>query len=219
MRNFRQYAFRNNGEIDIYMAQSEFDFEDGTVEDNNHSGSVQDDYNVYDVYSSDEDDTASLDHLSDGEDEVVDIRKQKSVPKNKKKAPIMFDETFMARIFNGLEREKIVEREVGPDDEFNLEDEDKLGDYWQIHDPKTKWKFMKPVLGERFEGPDQLKKCLTFYALANGLKLFYEINDGKRLCARCNKDKDGKPRCSYRMWASWMQKERSFQVKSLVEDC
>ncbi|GJU81935.1 hypothetical protein Tco_1284300, partial [Tanacetum coccineum] len=85
-----QYAFRNNGEIGIYMAQSEFDFEDGTIEANNHSGSDQDDYNVY---SSDEDDTASLDHLSDGESEVVDIRKQKSLPKNKKKIPIMFDET------------------------------------------------------------------------------------------------------------------------------
>ncbi|GJR04515.1 hypothetical protein Tco_0527499 [Tanacetum coccineum] len=169
MRNFRQYAFRNNGEIDIYMAQSEFDFEDGTIKANNHSGSDQDDYNVYDVYSSDEDDTSSLDHLSDGEDEVVDIRKQKSIPKNKKKIPIMFDETFLARIFNGLEREKNVEREVGSDDEFNPEDEDKLGDHWPTHDPKTKWKFMKPVLGERFEGPDQLKRCLTFYALANGL--------------------------------------------------
>nr|GEX16585.1 hypothetical protein CTI12_AA529990 [Tanacetum cinerariifolium] len=39
MRNFRQYASRNNGEIDIYMAQYEFDFEDGTIEANNHSGS------------------------------------------------------------------------------------------------------------------------------------------------------------------------------------
>ncbi|GJU63581.1 hypothetical protein Tco_1245416 [Tanacetum coccineum] len=59
------------------------------------------------------------------------------------------------------------------------EDEEKLGDHWPIHDPKTKWKFMKPVLGERVKGPDQLKRCLTFYALANGLKPFYESNDGK----------------------------------------
>ncbi|GJW46207.1 hypothetical protein Tco_0077853 [Tanacetum coccineum] len=116
----RQYAFRKNGEIDIYMAQSEFDFEDGTIEANNHSGSDQDEdnNNVYDVYSYDEDDTAFTRSLADGEDEVVDIRKRKSVPKDKKKIPIMFDETFLARIFNGSEREKIVEREVGPDDEF-----------------------------------------------------------------------------------------------------
>ncbi|GJW35893.1 hypothetical protein Tco_0058813, partial [Tanacetum coccineum] len=99
------------------------------------------------------DDTAFTRSLADGEDKVVDIRKRKSVPKDKKKIPIMFDETFLARIFNG--------------------------DHWPIHDPKTKWKFMKPVLGEGVEGRDQLKRCLTFYALANGLKLFYEINDGK----------------------------------------
>ncbi|GJT44351.1 calcium homeostasis endoplasmic reticulum protein [Tanacetum coccineum] len=115
-----QYAFRKNGEIDIYMAQSEFDFEDRTIEANKHIGSDQDEdnNNVYDVYSYDEDDTAFTRSLADGEDEVVDIRKRKSIPKDKKKIPIMFNETFLSRVFNGSEKEKIVEREVEPDDEF-----------------------------------------------------------------------------------------------------
>ena len=124
----------------------------------------------------------------------------------------------MARLFNGIEREKYIEKEVGPDDEFNVEDQDKLGDHWPIHNPNTKWKFMRPVLGERFEGVEQLKRCVTFYALANGLKLYYERNESKRLVVRCNRGNNGKAMCPYRLWASWMQKERSFQVKTLFDE-
>ncbi|GJS79484.1 gag-pol polyprotein [Tanacetum coccineum] len=140
------------------------------------------------VESSDNDDTASLDHLSDGEDEVVDIRTQKTAPKTKKKPTKMLDDTFL-----------YIEKEVGPDDEFNVEDHDKLGDHWPIHNPNTKWKFMRPVLGERFEGVEQLKRCVTFYALANGLKLYYERNEGRRLVVRCSRDNHGKAMCPYRL--------------------
>ncbi|GJV84098.1 hypothetical protein Tco_1523996 [Tanacetum coccineum] len=106
-------------------------------------------YDIYDIYSSDEDDTASLDHLS-----------------------------------NGLDKDK----HVGVDDELNPEDEDRLGEVWPIHDPKTKWKFTRPVLGER---------CLTYYALSNGYKLYHEVNDGKRLLIRCSRNADGKPECGH----------------------
>ncbi|GKD95397.1 hypothetical protein Tco_1375234 [Tanacetum coccineum] len=149
VRNCRQYALRNNGEIDIYMVHSEFSEHIGA--DSDVSESEEDDYEVYSVESSDNDDTASLDHLSNGEDEVVQVRTQKTAPKTKKKPTKMFDDKFLARLFNGIEREKYIEKEVGPDDEFNVEDHDKLGDHWPIHNPNTKWKFMRPVLGERFE--------------------------------------------------------------------
>ncbi|GJX88403.1 gag-pol polyprotein [Tanacetum coccineum] len=184
MHSLREHVLRNDGEIDVYMAHSEFDFDDRIIDDNQHSGSDEDDYDIHDVYSSDEDDTASLDHLSDGKDEIAGH----------------------------------VEKNVGLDDESNLADEDRLGELWPIHDPKAKWKFMRPVLGERFEGPDQLKRCLTYYAVSNGYKLYHEDNDEKRLLTRCSINADGKPKCTYRMWASWMQKERSFQVKSLVDE-
>ncbi|GKE67940.1 hypothetical protein Tco_1522101 [Tanacetum coccineum] len=83
--------------------------EDGLSEhiraDSDVSESEDDDYDVYSVYISDNDDTASLDQLSDGEDEVVDVK--------------------------GL-----------------------------------------------IEGVEQLKRCVTFYALTNVLKLYYERNEG-----------------------------------------
>ncbi|GJT62413.1 multidrug resistance-associated protein 5 [Tanacetum coccineum] len=147
MRNLREYALKNDGEIDVYMAHSKFDFDDRIIEDNHHSGSDEDDYDIYDIYSTDEDDTASLDYLSDGEDEIVGVRTQKSEPKNKKIIPVMFDDTFLATIFKGLDKDKYVEKNVVLNDEMNPEDEDRLGELWHIHDPKTKWKLMRPVLG------------------------------------------------------------------------
>ncbi|KAJ9540199.1 hypothetical protein OSB04_026705 [Centaurea solstitialis] len=40
---------------------------------------------------------------------------------------------------------------------------------YQIHDPKHKWKLMKPSLGGKYENLVQLKFCVTDYAIANGL--------------------------------------------------
>ncbi|GJZ74389.1 hypothetical protein Tco_0638535 [Tanacetum coccineum] len=66
VRNCRQYAPRNNVEIDIYMAHSEFS--EHITADSDVSESEDDVYYV----SFDNDETASLDHLTDGEDEVVE---------------------------------------------------------------------------------------------------------------------------------------------------
>ncbi|CAI9291984.1 unnamed protein product [Lactuca saligna] len=63
----------------------------------------------------------------------------------------------------------------------------------------------------------KLKFCLTNYAVKNGYKLYYEKNDGQRLLVRCCKDSKN-PSCPFRLWASWMSSERSFRIKSLVDD-
>ncbi|KAL7602969.1 hypothetical protein Lser_V15G16880 [Lactuca serriola] len=51
------------------------------------------------------------------------------------------------------------------------------------------WKKQKPILGMRFKGP------------------------GTRLLVRCSKGA-----CTFRLWASWMSDEESFQIKSLKAD-
>ncbi|GKA13355.1 hypothetical protein Tco_0693001 [Tanacetum coccineum] len=125
------------------------------VEQNDASDSDldDDDYNIYEYDSeSEESDTASVDHLSDGEEEIYDTRTRQPDPKPKK----MFDVTS----------------------------DDNIGDKFPIHDPTVKWKLMRPVLGEKYESPDQLKRALAFYALANGYKLYYEVNNPRRLLAK-----------------------------------
>ncbi|GJY82414.1 hypothetical protein Tco_0495790 [Tanacetum coccineum] len=154
----------------LYFVVPSLDLKDGLriMEENHHGGIDEDDYDIYNIYSFDEDDTASLDHLFDGEDEITIVRAHTSEPKNKKKILVMFDDTFLAIIFKWLDKDKHVENNVGLGDELNPKDEDRFGELWPIHDPKMKWKFMRPVLGERFEILDQLNGCLTYYALSNG---------------------------------------------------
>ncbi|GKC87347.1 transposase, MuDR, plant, partial [Tanacetum coccineum] len=111
-----------------------------------------DDVFVYDN-ESEESETASVDHLSDGEEEVYDARTRKPNTASKK----MFDASF-------------------------------LSDHCPIHDPTIKWKLMRHVLGEKYESPEQLERALVFYALANGYKLYYEVNNPRRLLAKCCRD-------------------------------
>ncbi|XP_024966158.1 uncharacterized protein LOC112506385 [Cynara cardunculus var. scolymus] len=106
--------------------------------------------------------------------------------------------------------------------EFNVdEDDDNVGDHiiqkgvqYPIHDPNIPWKLIKRRLGERYENPSQLKQCLTNYAVANGYQLQYVKNDSERLLVACGKGKKDHT-CPFRLWASWMQEEKSFQIKSI----
>jgi len=65
----------------------------------------------------------------------------------------------------------------------------------------------------RFKNPGQLKTMMCNYGVANGYQLCYEKNDRKRLLVRCCKGE-----CTFRLWASWMSEEQSFQIKSLKEE-
>nr|KAJ0223209.1 hypothetical protein LSAT_V11C200088600 [Lactuca sativa] len=71
---------------------------------------------------------------------------------------------------------------------------------YPVQDDRQPWNQMKPLLGMRFSNPDELKNMLSNYAVANGYDLWFEKNDSQRL------------------WASWMSKERTFQIKSLVSE-
>nr|KAJ0201088.1 hypothetical protein LSAT_V11C600328790 [Lactuca sativa] len=53
--------------------------------------------------------------------------------------------------------------------------------------------------------------------VANGYDLWIEKNDCDRLLLKCCK-KNKSPSCPFRLWASWMSKEKNFQIKSLVSE-
>ncbi|CAI9288651.1 unnamed protein product [Lactuca saligna] len=88
---------------------------------------------------------------------------------------------------------------------------------YPVHNENQKWDKMVPILGMRFSNPMELKICLTNYAVKNGYNLYFEKNDSQRLLVRCCKENKN-PSCPFRLWASWMSSERSFQIKSLVDE-
>ncbi|XP_023731021.1 uncharacterized protein LOC111878749 [Lactuca sativa] len=101
-----------------------------------------------------------------------------------------------------------------------IEDEDEKGNelptIYHRHDATQEWRKMKPELCMRFSSPAELKSSLSNYAVAHGYDLYYEKNDKDRLLVKCCKGK--RPQCLFRLWASWMKYEQTFQIKSLRED-
>nr|KAJ0208052.1 hypothetical protein LSAT_V11C500289790 [Lactuca sativa] len=136
-----------------------------------------------------------------------------------------FDKTDGDEFLNKLCGKPIVnsnQEEVNDaaDDEVSDEDDEVV---FPVFDEKQEWDKMVPVLGMKFSNPLELKLCLTNYAVKNGYDLWFEKNDHQKLLAKCCKHKKNKKNksCPFRLWATWMKNERSFQIKSLIDrhDC
>lgn len=73
----------------------------------------------------------------------------------------------------------------------------------------TKIKHIQFDLGQIFASPDEFKKAVKGYAVANGHDIRFTKNDKNRVCASCV------PGCPWKIRASWMQDEMTFQIKTL----
>ncbi|XP_023772459.1 uncharacterized protein LOC111921112 [Lactuca sativa] len=102
-----------------------------------------------------------------------------------------------------------------------IESEDQYDEYvppqYPVYDERQPWDQMKPMIGMRFSNPTELKHMLSNYAVANGYDLWFENNDSDQLLVKCCK-KNKSPSCLFRLWASWMSKEKTFQIESLVSE-
>nr|KAJ0186902.1 hypothetical protein LSAT_V11C900463080 [Lactuca sativa] len=104
------------------------------------------------------------------------------------------------------------------DDDEEEANNGKLKDVvFPVHNENQEWEQMVPVLGMKFSNPLELKLCITNYAVKNGYDLWYEKSDHERLLVKCCKGKTNKQGkgCPFRLWATWMSSEKSFQIKSL----
>ncbi|GJZ18222.1 splicing factor [Tanacetum coccineum] len=71
----------------------------------------------------------------------------------------------------------------------------KEGFSYPVFNPNLPWNEMAPILGMKFEHPDQLKDCLINYGVANRYQLWYRRNDYRHISVLCGKNvKEG--RCS-----------------------
>ncbi|GJX74687.1 pentatricopeptide repeat-containing protein [Tanacetum coccineum] len=191
-------------------------------------------------YRSDESDSEeslkSYDYLSDGEDEVIQLRKR------------MYEFKSGGEEAQEQEHEQDIDilmrriKAKGNDlkDPFHLVD--KIERY-PLYDEATHWKLKKPKLGEKFVTVEQFKECLTYYALANGFSLWNERSSTDEVIAKCGQRKEvikdpskGKQRaykkfptkdpneasshsiCPWRCYAKKLKVDGSFQVISLKDE-
>ncbi|GJZ07113.1 hypothetical protein Tco_0540906, partial [Tanacetum coccineum] len=172
----------------------------------------------YTLYTDSESDYSDkyVDYLSEGEDELIDLMKRKT---EAKKAPKKFNRDGITDPF------KILESKV---------------EKYPIHDVETHWRMRKPKVGEKFVDVDQLKECLTYYALANGFSLWFYRSEKIKLIAKCGlrpemlkepeKCKQGKwkrypgtsvgegSNCARRCYSKEMTEEKSSQVISMNDE-
>ncbi|GJW56644.1 hypothetical protein Tco_0103375 [Tanacetum coccineum] len=95
----------------------------------------------------------------------------------------------------------------------------KKGVVYPAFDPDIPWDKMEPILGMRFETPHQLKMALANYGVAYGYQLWLFIGDEGNQASKTPVKKPVKKLVKKPLrnllYASWMSREQSFQIKSL----
>ncbi|XP_023738192.1 uncharacterized protein LOC111886191 [Lactuca sativa] len=130
---------------------------------------------------------------------------------------MLCDENMLRRTLDGMGDD---DQEVGvkdPEhDHIDDQNDGEVGVEYRVHDPNIHWKQMKPVVGECYESPAQLRFALTNYAVANGYQLWFMKSDRHRVIVRCGKIYKKDP-CPFRVYAAWQYNERTFQIKSICD--
>nr|KAJ0208880.1 hypothetical protein LSAT_V11C400179400 [Lactuca sativa] len=101
-------------------------------------------------------------------------------------------------------------------DDLVQDDHNAIRPIYPRHDHTQEWNEMKPRLGMKYSTIAELKYSLICYDVANGYDMWYEKNDKTRLLFRCCKGKN--LTCPFRLYASWMKEEHTFQIKSLITE-
>ncbi|GKB63282.1 hypothetical protein Tco_0919468, partial [Tanacetum coccineum] len=158
---------------------------DSDSSDSEHGMDQIPDYSILYSDSESEYSDRSIDYLSEGEDELIERKRNsgaKKAPKVSKQKPCSNKEggeegSRPKTLYRLVESETFLEHEEFMDDLVR-----KMGDYdddayiidpfklvetkvekYPTHDQDTHWKMKKPKAGEKFVDAAQFKKCLTYY--------------------------------------------------------
>ncbi|GJU25678.1 hypothetical protein Tco_1164299 [Tanacetum coccineum] len=148
-----------------------------------------------------------VDYLSEGEDELISLRKRQSEGKKNPNQSNCGSSTLVAgcsrptRMYDMGETPTVIEHEEymdtlmhqlrgkgdGLSDPFTILDNDQIKEKFPTHDDQTHWKMRKPKVGEKYVDAAQLKECLTYYSFTNGFSLWFYRSSKDSLIARCGK--------------------------------
>ncbi|CAI9292586.1 unnamed protein product [Lactuca saligna] len=121
-------------------------------------------------------------------------------------------------LLDWIEEEKAEEWDSGTEtyeDDVDSVLSDDLSVDHEADDEDIQWpEVVDPFLSQKNLIP---QRGIEEEAGGKGYSLWYEKNEAKALLVRCSKNEKGKPSCPFRLWASPMNKENSFQIKSLID--
>nr|GEW94700.1 pentatricopeptide repeat-containing protein [Tanacetum cinerariifolium] len=142
----------------------------------------------------------SVDYLSEGEDELISLRKRNNEAKKKPNQSNINSSTIVAgcsrpnRVYDVGESYTVIDhveymdklmhqlRDKGDcfPDPFTILENDQSNEKSLIHDEQTYWKVRKP----KYVDAAQLKEYLTYYSLANRFSLWFYRSSKETLIAR-----------------------------------
>ncbi|GJV34380.1 hypothetical protein Tco_1394780 [Tanacetum coccineum] len=173
---FVNFGYRNKWQVNLYVKHTGYD----ALDIRDQEKTMADDGNE----SSDEEDLSYVDFHTEVDDNVVIKNVTTNDPFLNKLCP------DSAQFLN------VVDEPVSANDETVVEDSENIHPKFNVksgvtyirHDPNQNWKKIEPVLGMRFDNPEQLKMCLANYGVANGYQLWFYRNDWMKLLVYCGRD-------------------------------
>ncbi|GJW88508.1 hypothetical protein Tco_0163848 [Tanacetum coccineum] len=207
MAEFVKVGFENGFKVDLYHEYNDYDVMAYTTNDNlfpNEDDNLGDDETVVEQEKYPE----NIDFHTEGEENVV-----------LEKLPI--DDPFLTKLvgrgnYIGT-RENPIPPLSGHVEEVDPQDADidpkfkaQTDVQYPSYNPDLPWKEFMPVLGMKFDNPQQLKHALADYGVANGYQLWYYRSDGNSLLVYCGRDVE-MGRCAGRRVIRKKKKEQQKQ--------
>ncbi|GJY31323.1 hypothetical protein Tco_0414818 [Tanacetum coccineum] len=187
VRDFVRVGYENQWYIDLYMEHFNYDIMDFIKEEANGvlSSGSSDEY-----YSSDEiEEFDEVDFQTRGEENVV-------IKNLTTHDPFLNKRYGNNRLYKDYLDDFVPETEGEALDDPDAADTDpshkvQKGVTYPKHDPTIPWNKMTPILGMRYEHPEQLKQALANYGVANGYQLWFFKNDWRSLLVYCGRSVKG----------------------------
>ncbi|GJS91799.1 multidrug resistance-associated protein 5 [Tanacetum coccineum] len=177
------------------------------------------------------DSNKSVDYLSPGEEELIELRNrmkanreakansvsEMNVPnaKNSMHADNVRGDTFEEHDI--YMNELVTRLNITDDDEITQDpfiSIEKNMEMYPMYDETTHWRLRKPKVSEKYVTVEQFKECLTYYAMDNGFH-YGKQRKQSRYPSAC---RDELPTCPWRSYARWMTEEFFFQCISLDDE-
>nr|GEY26789.1 zinc finger, PMZ-type [Tanacetum cinerariifolium]GEY32788.1 zinc finger, PMZ-type [Tanacetum cinerariifolium] len=168
---FVNFGYRNKWQVNLHVEHSGYDAldikdqEETMADDGNESSDA--------YFSSDEEDLSYVDFHTEVDENVIIRNVTTNDPFLNKLCPnnAHFLNVLDEPVFENIET--VVEDSENIDPKFNV----KSGVTYIRHYTNQNWKKMEPVLGMRFDNPEQLKMCLANYGYEKKKKIELDENE------------------------------------------
>lgn len=167
---------------------------DGDVEDNMDVGDVEENERNEDVVA-----------------DVVDVGRNEDVAADVVDVLTLCDVEDIESDYRGSSDYVTSETSEDESDEDGVRHKRKLP-VWCEFNPGLDFFKIELKKGMKFGSPNQLKDALICYAVNRGSPLRFVRSGKDQILVKCATG------CPFRLWATWMNAERSFQIKSLVSE-